>query len=144
MSLYPAIFKIYKYHRSLITINPLKTNLKLFYLTKEYLLVALRSGIGRISLDTADLFDVVLPIDEVHGAVVLDYHYNLSKLYYADVQIDTIKMVDMKNMSDVRTIVSTGLNTPNGLAVDWLANNLYWSDTYAKVMFVYNKCPLPY
>lgn len=79
------------------------------------------------------MFDVVLPIDEVHGSVVLDYHYNLSKLFYADVNIDVIKVVDMINMSDVRTIVDTGLSTPNGLAVDWVANNLYWSDTVAKV-----------
>lgn len=102
----------------------------------EYLLVALRSGIGRISLDTPDLLDVVLPIAEVHGSVVVDYHYNLSKLFYADVHIDAIKVVDMTNMTDVRTIVASGLQTPNGLAVDWLANNLYWSDSVARVIEV--------
>lgn len=98
------------------------------------MLIALRSGIGRISLDTIDLFDVVLPISDVHGIVVIDVHYNQSKLFYADVHIDAIRMVDMKNMSDTKTIISTGLNTPNGLAVDWLANNLYWSDSAAKVI----------
>lgn len=97
------------------------------------MLIALRSGIGRISLDTTDLFDVVLPIDEVHGSVVLDYHFNKSLIFYADVHLDVIKMVDMHNMSHPKTIISTGLNTPNGIAVDWLANNLYWSDTAAKV-----------
>lgn len=99
-------------------------------------MIALRSGIGRISLDTPELFDVVLPIDEVHGAVVLDYHYNLSKLFYADVNVDVIKVIDMTNMTDVRTIVASGLSTPNGLAVDWLANNLYWSDSVAKVRYL--------
>lgn len=108
------------------------------------MLIALRSGIGRISLDTPDLFDVVLPIDEVHGAVVLDYHYNLSKLFYADVNVDVIRVVDMTNMTDVRTIVGTGLATPNGLAVDWLANNLYWSDTVAKVNYLKLKIILYY
>lgn len=32
-------------------------------LPRSYLLIALRSGIGRISLDTPELFDVVLPIE---------------------------------------------------------------------------------
>lgn len=96
-------------------------------------MVALRAGISRISLDTPELFDFVLPIDEIHGAVVLDYHYNLSTIYYADVITDVIRMVDMKNMSNTKDIISDGLNTTNGLAVDWIANNLYWSDSALKV-----------
>jgi DNA-binding beta-propeller fold protein YncE len=101
-------------------------------LPQKFLLVALRSGIGRISLDTPEMFDVVLPIDGVHGAVVVDYHYNRSQLFYADVNIDAIRRVNMKDTTDSKIIVSTGLNTPNGIAVDWLANNLYWTDTAMK------------
>lgn len=88
----------------------------------------MRSGIGRISLDTPDMFDVVLPINSVYGAVVLDYHYNLSRIFYADVNIDVIKSVDMTNPLNTKTIVSTGLLTTNGIAVDWMANNIFWSD----------------
>lgn len=88
----------------------------------------MRSGIGRISLDTPDMFDVVLPINGVYGAVVLDYHYNLSRIFYADVNIDVIKSIDMANPSNTKLIVSTGLLTTNGLAVDWMANNIFWSD----------------
>lgn len=99
------------------------------------MLIALRSGIGRISLDTPDMFDVVLPINGVYGAVVLDYHYNQSKIFFADVNIDVIKSVDMTNTSKSRNIITSGLLTPNGLAVDWVANNLYWSDTGAKVTY---------
>lgn len=105
-------------------------------LPNSYLLIALRSGIGRISLDTPEMFDVVLPIDGVHGAVVVDYHYNKSYIFYADVNVDAIRRVNMKNCSDTKTIISSGLNTPNGLAVDWLANNIYFSDTIEKVIEV--------
>ncbi|XP_049541327.1 low-density lipoprotein receptor-related protein 4 [Anopheles darlingi] len=101
-------------------------------LPDEFLLIALRSGIGRISLDTPDLFDVVLPIDGVHGAVVLDYHYDSMQLYYADVNVDAIRRVNMQNYSDTQVVVASGLNTPNGIAVDWLADNLYWTDTALK------------
>ena len=105
-------------------------------LPSSYLLIALRSGIGRISLDTPELFDVVLPIDGVHGAVVVDYHHSKNFLFYADVNADAIKRINMKNFNDIKTIVSTSLNTPNGLAVDWIADNIYWSDSALKIIEV--------
>lgn len=105
-------------------------------LPKNYLLIAMRSGIGRIALDTPDFFDVVLPIDGVHGAVVLDYHYENSLIFYADVNVDAIRSVNIENPSETRTIVSTGLHTPNGIAVDWIANNVFWTDTGLKVIEV--------
>lgn len=89
----------------------------------------MRGEIGRISFDTNDMLHVALPIDNVHAAIVLDYHYNYSKLYYADVNIDVIREVDLKNVKNTKNIVSTGLKTTNGLAVDWIADNLYFSDT---------------
>lgn len=96
----------------------------------------MRSGISRISFDTPDRYDVTLPIPDVYGAIVLDYHYNDSKLFYADVTSDSIKVVDLRNLSSSKTIISTGLLTPNGIAVDWLANNLFWSDAETKVIEV--------
>lgn len=42
----------------------------------------------------------------------------------------------MKNMSDNRAIVFENLTTPDGLAIDWLADNLFWTDTGRKVLEV--------
>lgn len=105
-------------------------------LPKDFLLIALRLGIGQISLDSKEFFDVVLPIEGIHGAVVLDYHLNDSKIFYADVNLDVIRTVDMKTTNKTKTLVSTGLHTPNGLAIDWIANNMYWTDTGLKIMEV--------
>lgn len=97
---------------------------------------ALRSGIGIISLSSPYIHDVVLSIPGVHGSVMVDYHYNKSQLFYADVNIDAIKMVNMYDVSRVENVITTGIDTPNGLAVDWIANNLYWSDTSLKVNLI--------
>lgn len=105
-------------------------------LPEHYLLIAMRTGIGRIALDTDDYFDVVLPIEGVHGAVVLDYHYKNHLIVYADVNVDAINTVNIENPNESRTIVSSGLHTPNGIAVDWIANNIFWTDTGLKVMEV--------
>lgn len=107
-----------------------------FFTPQSYLLIALRTGIGRISLDTPDMFDVILPIADVYGAVVLDYHFNQSTLFYADVNIDVIKMVDLKNTSNTKAVISSDLSIPNGIAIDWIANNLFWSDSGTKVIEV--------
>lgn len=96
----------------------------------------MRGAIGRISFDTDDMLDIVLPIDNVHAAIVLDYHYNKSKLYYADVNADVIKEVDLTNVKNAKNVISTGLKTTNGLAVDWIADNLYFSDTESSTIEV--------
>lgn len=41
----------------------------------------------------------------------------------------------MENMTENKMIVNTSLETPNGLAVDWIADNLYWTDNKYKVQF---------
>lgn len=101
-------------------------------LPDDYLLIAQRTGIGMISLNTPDLMDVVLPIKGVHGAVVVDYHYKKSLLFFADVNLDIIRRVNLLNFSDNIVIVDSGISTTNGLAVDWVADNVYWSDADRK------------
>ncbi|XP_014091454.2 low-density lipoprotein receptor-related protein 4 [Bactrocera oleae] len=105
-------------------------------LPDEYLLIAQRSGIGMISLNMPDYMDVVLPISAVHGAVVLDFHYRKKWLFFADVNSDVIRRIDLTNLSDSKTIVNKELLTPNGIAIDWIADNLYWSDTDRKIIEV--------
>lgn len=89
----------------------------------------MRSGIGRISLDTDDMLDVQLPIDDIHSVVVVDYHLSDSKIFYADVGSNVIRTVDMADTGNTEDIVVHGIQTVNGLVVDWVANNVYWSDS---------------
>ncbi|XP_075213619.1 low-density lipoprotein receptor-related protein 4-like [Lycorma delicatula] len=101
-----------------------------------YLLFSTRSTLTRVSFDTPEMWDVALPISDVHNAIAVDFHWNKSLIFYSDVLLDVIRSVDMWNMSNVRNVVDGNLSTPNGLAVDWLADNIYWTDTTRKVLEV--------
>lgn len=46
----------------------------------------------------------------------------------------------MENMSETKVIINTGLDTPNGLGVDWIANNIYWTDNDFKVLIICTTC----
>ena len=39
------------------------------------------------------------------------------------------RSVSLKNTSLVEDLVTYNLSNPNGVAVDWCANNLYWTDS---------------
>nr|CAD7429648.1 unnamed protein product [Timema monikensis] len=101
-----------------------------------YLLFATRSTLARVSLDTPELWDVTLPIPDVRNAIAVDFHWAKQKIYYTDVQLDIIRSVDMHNLSNTYTLISTNLTTPDGLAVDWIADNIYWTDAARKLLEV--------
>lgn len=44
--------------------------------------------------------------------------------------------MNIQNLSDTRVIINSNLTSPSGLAVDWVADNLYWVDTSRKVIEV--------
>lgn len=49
--------------------------------------------------------------------------------------------INMLNMSESKVIVKNRLDTPNGLGVDWIANNIYWTDNeYKVVLITKSKC----
>lgn len=62
-----------------------------------------------------------------HNAVAIDYHYKRSLLFWTDIATDVIKMAFM-NGTGVKNIIKWGLDTPAGIAVDWIHDLLYWTD----------------
>lgn len=44
--------------------------------------------------------------------------------------------MDTLNLTSTEAIISTNLTTPDGLAVDWIADNIYWTDAGRKVLEV--------
>uniref|UniRef100_A0A8P4KAA0 EGF-like domain-containing protein n=1 Tax=Dicentrarchus labrax TaxID=13489 RepID=A0A8P4KAA0_DICLA len=95
---------------------------------ETYLLFSNRVSVRRISLDTNDHTDVHVPVPELHNVISLDYDSVDGKLYYTDVTLDVIRRANLDG-SGMETVISQGLKTTDGLAVDWVSRNMYWTDT---------------
>ncbi|CAL4228679.1 unnamed protein product, partial [Meganyctiphanes norvegica] len=67
-------------------------------------------------------------------------HTSLERLSWSnwdhDFNVEGSRAVNLNNISHPWTVISGGFNTPDGLAVDWVANNLYWTDAGRKVIEV--------
>ena len=63
------------------------------------------------------------------NAMAMDFHYGNKKLYVSDVVTKKLYSVDLSTSSlDIDILLDVGLDVPEGLAVDWINNNLYWTD----------------
>lgn len=101
-----------------------------------FLTVAARLSLVRISLDTEDFWDVTLPIPSLNNAVDVDFHMEKQRIFFTNLEQHMIQSVSFRNFSDVTNIVSTNLSLPDGVAVDWIADNIYWTNTGNKIIEV--------
>ncbi|PNF27659.1 hypothetical protein B7P43_G15338 [Cryptotermes secundus] len=97
---------------------------------EAFLLFARKENIGRISIENGNN-DAVIPVTGVKDASALDFDINENRIYWTDVKVKAISRAFM-NGSDMQKIVEFGLDSPEGMAVDWVAHNIYWTDTGSK------------
>ncbi|XP_014786530.1 low-density lipoprotein receptor-related protein 6 [Octopus bimaculoides] len=95
---------------------------------KEILLLARRSDLRRISLDTPDYTDVILQLNDIQHTIAIDYDPVEDYVYWTDDNIHLIRRAHMDG-SGQEIVVSTEVKHPDGVAVDWIGRNLYWTDT---------------
>lgn len=62
----------------------------------------------------------------LHGRSI-DFDSIDNRLYWTDISIKSISRAFM-NGSQMEPVVEFGLAYPEGMAVDWLARNIYWTD----------------
>ncbi|CAH1258892.1 LRP6 [Branchiostoma lanceolatum] len=94
----------------------------------EILLLARRTDLRRISLDTPDYTDVVLQIDDIRHAIAIDYDVVEGFVYWTDDEARAIRRARLDG-TGVEYLITTEVEHPDGIAVDWVARNLYWTDT---------------
>ncbi|XP_006822699.1 LOW QUALITY PROTEIN: low-density lipoprotein receptor-related protein 6-like [Saccoglossus kowalevskii] len=95
---------------------------------EEILLLARRTDLRRISLDTPDYTDVVLQLEDIQHAIAIDYDPVDGYIYWTDDEVRAIRRASMDGTGG-EFIVTTEVEHPDGLAVDWVGRNLYWTDT---------------
>ena len=86
-----------------------------------------RYNIRSHDLDTGSN-SILLP-SAFTNAMAMDFHYANEKLYVSDVVTKKLYSVDLSISSpEAEMLLDVGLDVAEGLAVDWINNNLYWTD----------------
>ncbi|RWS31707.1 low-density lipoprotein receptor-related protein 4-like protein [Leptotrombidium deliense] len=100
-----------------------------------FLLFSRRNDIRWLCIDCADDsdIDVVLPLRNVNSAVSLDWDFESFSIFWSDITNDTINRA-FWNGSRETVIVSQPMESPAGVAVDWIAQNIYWTDSGRNVI----------
>ncbi|XP_020857184.1 low-density lipoprotein receptor-related protein 6 isoform X1 [Phascolarctos cinereus] len=94
----------------------------------ELLLLARRTDLRRISLDTPDFTDIVLQLEDIRHAIAIDYDPLEGYIYWTDDEVRAIRRSFIDG-SGSQFVVTAQIAHPDGIAVDWVARNLYWTDT---------------
>ena len=85
------------------------------------------NSIRRISIDTSH-GDRAIPITGIDHVNAVDFHINDSRVFWTDMDKKKINRAFI-NGSQSEVVIDVGVAYPDGLAVDWVANNIYWTDT---------------
>ncbi|XP_048242332.1 low-density lipoprotein receptor-related protein 6-like isoform X1 [Haliotis rufescens] len=95
---------------------------------QKNLFLARRTDLRRISLDTPDYTDVVLPLDNIRHAIAIDYDPVEGYVYWTDDEVQSIRRAQLDGTSQ-EVLINTEVDHPDGIAIDWIGRNLYWTDT---------------
>ena len=90
---------------------------------EPWLVFSNRYYIRRLSVD-GQYYDIVT--QSLHNVVALDYDLTEQQLYFIDTQQKKLLRMNM-NGTGTETVISQGLQSPEGLAVDWIGRQLHSS-----------------
>lgn len=75
------------------------------------------------------------PLETSRNLLAIDLYANSSLIFYSNERTKTISQVSRVGTAR-KTVISSGLRRPKGLAVDWIAGNLFWADSGNNVIEV--------
>lgn len=90
------------------------------------LLFARRHDIRKIALDHNEMTSIV---NDTKSATALDYVFRTGMIFWSDVSEQKIYKAPIDEGNDRSVVVKDQLITSDGLAVDWIYNHIYYSDT---------------
>ena len=115
-----------------VTRAPFLTQLPLFVsLSTVYsprLLYANRKDIRIVQTNHKNQNETIV-VDGLDDAIGVDFYYAEGYVFWSDVSLKKIKRIRVtRHTRKVEDVISVGLKKPEGLAVDWVASKLYWTD----------------
>ncbi len=103
---------------------------------EPFLLFANRHDVREIGLESNHYRELV---NGLRSAIALDFDYAEGKLFWSDVAHEKIMSTNLSMAKtkvtasmikeEFKSLVHDSVHTPDGLAVDWVHKNLYWTDT---------------
>ncbi|KAL5252043.1 hypothetical protein ACHWQZ_G015002 [Mnemiopsis leidyi] len=99
---------------------------------ESYLLLATKHRIWKVSV-LGDTAHEQTPVSVRGKVVALDYDSRNGRIFWTDTLVDAIFTSYIS--SNVSTaIVEQGLQTPDGIAYDWVTDTVYWTDMGTKMI----------
>uniref|UniRef100_A0A8C7YW91 Low-density lipoprotein receptor-related protein 5 n=1 Tax=Oryzias sinensis TaxID=183150 RepID=A0A8C7YW91_9TELE len=69
-------------------------------------------------------------VSDLEDAAAVDFFFAEGLIFWTDVSEEAIKQTPLKeSLGSDQTVVVPGLDSPDGLACDWLSKKLYWTDS---------------
>ncbi|KAL5006584.1 hypothetical protein ScPMuIL_015390 [Solemya velum] len=97
--------------------------------SSPFLLFANRKDVCLVDAANAEGNSTVV-VGDLDDAAAVDFLYDLGRICWTDVSLQMIKCTQLTPDNTKQTdIISTGLVSPDGLAIDWLGQKLYWTDS---------------
>uniref|UniRef100_A0A673ZAX5 Low density lipoprotein receptor-related protein 5 n=1 Tax=Salmo trutta TaxID=8032 RepID=A0A673ZAX5_SALTR len=102
----------------------------LTFLTRQFrsplLLFANRRDVRLVEVGRPESAVVVSDLED---AAAVDFLYSEGLIFWTDVSEEAIKQTYYNQSTHWQTVVVSGLDSPDGLACDWLGRKLYWTDS---------------
>ncbi|XP_060530301.1 low-density lipoprotein receptor-related protein 6 isoform X2 [Cylas formicarius] len=95
---------------------------------QEILLLARRTDIYLIYLDSPDYSYKVIPLSDVKYSIAIDYDPVEGYIYWSDDEVKKIQKSKLDG-TDQRDVIAAEVQDPDGIAIDWVSRNIYWADT---------------
>ncbi|XP_072034880.1 low-density lipoprotein receptor-related protein 2-like isoform X2 [Amphiura filiformis] len=101
----------------------------------SYLVFARTTDIFSIHMDENNHAMPVQPITGLSTAVALDFDYDSQRIFFTDVTEKKIMSISATGSGTPVDVVTEQIRNPEGIAVDYLHNRLYWTDQGLDAIF---------
>ncbi|GFU33017.1 low-density lipoprotein receptor 1 [Trichonephila clavipes] len=90
------------------------------------LLFSNRRDLRKINLETSEY---TLVASGLRSAVAIDYDYGKKTIVWTDVLEGRVYSAPLRTGEPITEVASSLVVTPDGIAIDWIHDNVYWTDT---------------